>query len=403
MPRFRYQAVGADGVAVKGEVESISEAAARSFLVHSNLEVQAVTRARKKFSELEISKQRVKPSEIMHFSRQMAAFVRGGIPITDGLEVVAEGTGNKRWREVLLGMREAIAQGVQFSDALADHHDILPPYYLGIIRSAELTGRLDTALEQLSTYMERELETRQKIKSAMTYPLVVLVMAVVTVAILTTWVLPKFATFFNGLKAKLPLSTRMLLSLATFSKYYWWVYVVGVVVFVAVVLFLWKATSGRRIRDRLVLKVPVLKDVVLYSVIERLCRILSAMSRAAVPLPDAMAAAIQGANNTVFERGLQSAQERMLEGEGLAEPISDTNLFPRAAVQMIRVGENTGTLDQQLDNASNYYSRELDFKLTRLTTLFEPIVIVIMGVIVGFVALALVQAMYGIYSSPAIK
>ena len=403
MTRFRYQAVGADGVAVKGEVESISEAAARSFLVHSNLEVQTVTRARKKFAELEISKQRVKPSEIMHFSRQMAAFVRGGIPITDGLEVVAEGTGNKRWREVLLGMREAIAQGVQFSDALEEHGDILPPYYLGIIRSAELTGRLDTALEQLSMYMERELETRNKIKSAMTYPLVVLVMAVVTVAILTTWVLPKFATFFNSLKTKLPLSTRMLLSLATFSKYYWWVYVIGVVLFAATVLYLWKASSGRQLRDRMVLKIPILSDVVLYSVIERLCRILSAMSRAAVPLPDAMAAAIQGANNTVFERNLQSAQERMLEGEGLAGPIADTNLFPRAAVQMIRVGENTGTLDQQLDNASNYYSRELDFKLTRLTTLFEPIVIVLMGIIVGFVALALVQAMYGIYGSPAIK
>ena len=402
MTRFRYQAVGADGVAVKGEVESISEAAARSFLVHSNLEVQTVTRARKKFAELEISKQRVKPSEIMHFSRQMAAFVRGGIPITDGLEVVAEGTGNKR-REVLLGMREAIAQGVQFSDALEEHGDILPPYYLGIIRSAELTGRLDTALEQLSMYMERELETRNKIKSALTYPLVVLVMAAVTVAILTTWVLPKFATFFNSLKTKLPLSTRMLLSLATFSKYYWWVYVIGVVLFAATVLYLWKASSGRQLRDRMVLKIPILSDVVLYSVIERLCRILSAMSRAAVPLPDAMAAAIQGANNTVFERNLQSAQERMLEGEGLAGPIADTNLFPRAAVQMIRVGENTGTLDQQLDNASNYYSRELDFKLTRLTTLFEPIVIVLMGIIVGFVALALVQAMYGIYGSPAIK
>jgi len=143
------------------------------------------------------------------------------------------------------------------------------------------------------------------------------------------------------------------------------------------------------------------KDIALYSVVERVSRILGAMSRAGVPLPDAMAAAIRGADNSVFEEGLQDAQVRMLEGEGLAAPIADTGLFPEAAVQMMRVGENTGTLDVQLENASDFYSRELEIKLKRLTTLFEPLVIVFMGLVVGFVAVALVQAMYGIYSSPA--
>jgi type IV pilus assembly protein PilC len=316
---------------------------------------------------------------------------------------VAEGTSNKRWREILLSMREAIAQGVQFSEALGEHADVLPPYYLGIIRSAELTGRLDTALEQLSMYMERDLETRQKIKSALTYPLVVLGMAVITVAVLTIYVLPKFADFFDSLDAQLPLTTRMLISFAGFSRDFWWVWLALVATGGVAVWYLAKHATGRKLRDRMILKVPVVNEVVLYAVVERLCRILAAMSKAAVPLPDAMAAAIKGANNNVFETGLQTAQERMLEGEGLAEPIADSNLFPRAAVQMMRVGENTGTLDQQLENASEYYSHELDYKLKRLTTLFEPIVIVIMGIVVGFVALALVQAMYGIYNSPAIN
>lgn len=403
MPRFRYVAVGADGAAVNGELESISEAAARQTLLQGNLEVRSVSQARRKLSEINVTKQRVKQTEIMHFSRQMAAFVRGGIPITDGLEVVAEGTSNKRWREILLSMREAIAQGVQFSEALAEYNDVLPPYYLGIVRSAELTGRLDTALEQLSAYMERDLETRQKIKSALTYPLVVLGMAVVTVTVLTTYVLPKFANFFDSLDAKLPLSTRMLLSLASFSKNYWFVYFLGFALLAGVAIYLVKNPTGRKLRDRMMLKVPVVNQVVLYSVVERICRILAAMSKAAVPLPDAMSAAMKGANNDVFDVGLQKAQERMLEGEGLAEPIADTNLFPRAAVQMMRVGENTGTLDQQLENASDYYAHELDYKLKRLTTLFEPVVIVIMGIVVGFVALALVQAMYGIYNSPSLN
>ena len=403
MPRYKYVAVAEDGASVRGEVESISEAAARDAVTFQNLEVQSLVKARRRLNEINITKQRVKSTEIMHFSRQLGAFVRAGIPLTDGLDVIADGTGNRRWRDVLLQMREDIASGVPFSEALEPHEDILPPYYLGIVRSAELTGRLDTALEQLSAYMERDFETRTRIKSALMYPLIVFLLAIGVVTILTVYVLPKFADFFTGLGARLPLSTRALIAIARFSRDFWWVYVLFFLAVAAVVVWLWKDTRGIGVRDKLALKIPVVKDVVLYSVVERLCRILGAMSAAAVPLPDAMTAAMRGANNTVFEEALQSAQERMMEGEGLAAPIADTELFPRAALQMIRVGEDTGTLDQQLENAATYYSRELDYKLKRMTTLFEPIIVIAMGLIVGFVAVALVQAMYGIYQSPALK
>jgi type IV pilus assembly protein PilC len=403
MPRYRYTALSDSGEEIKGEIESISEPAARDMLLHRNLEVRDMRKARRKLSEINVTKQKIKPTEIMHFSRQMGAFVKAGIPIADGLDVIAEGTGNKRWREILLTMREDIATGVQFSDALLPHEDVLPPYYLGIIRSAELTGRLDTALEQLSAYMERDLETRSKIKSALLYPLIVLGLAIAVVLILTTWVLPKFADFFDDLDADLPWSTRALISLADFSKNYFWVYPLVIGIFVLIGLWLWKANAGIRARDRMMLRMPLVADIVRYAVVERVCRILGAMSSAAVPLPDAMDAAIRGANNTVFEDGLGTAHDRMLEGEGLAAPMADTELFPRAAIQMVRVGEDTGTLDQQLENAAQFYSRELDYKLKRLTTIFEPVVIVFMGLIVGFVAIALVQAMYGIYNSPALQ
>ncbi len=299
-------------------------------------------------------------------------------------------------------MREEIATGVPFSDALAPHESVLPPFYLGIIRSAELTGRLDTALEQLSTYMERNLATRSKIKSSLMYPLVVLGLAILVVTVLVTYVLPKFADFFKGFGAKLPLSTRLLVSLASFSKNYFWVYPLFFLAVALLGLWLWKSQRGGRVRDRVTLKIPLLGEVVRYAVVERVSRVLGAMTAAAVPLPDAMTAAIRGANNFLFEKGLETAHERMLEGEGLAAPLADTGLLPRAAVQMVRVGEETGTLDSQLENAAEYYGRELDYKLAGLTTLFEPIVIIFMGVIVGFVAVALVQAMYGIYNSPAL-
>lgn len=403
MPRYKYSALAEGGEEVKGEVESISEAAARGMLLRRNLEVTELVKARKKISEIELTSERVPPTEIMHFSRQLGAFVRAGIPIADGLDAIADSTGNKRWREIIQTMREEIASGVPFSEALEPHSDVLPPYYLGIVRSAELTGRLDNALEQLSDYMERDFETRSKIKSALTYPMVVLALAVVVVVILTAYVLPKFADFFDSLDARLPLSTRILISFADFSKTYWWIYPIVIGLLVGLVFWFWKGEKGRRVRDRMMLRMPLVRDIVQYAVVERLCRILGAMSSAAVPLPDAMTAAMRGANNTVFEDGLQSAQERMLEGEGLAAPVDDTGLFPHAAVQMMRVGEDTGTLENQLENAANFYARELDYRLKRLTTLFEPAVILFMGIVVGFVAVALVQAMYGIYNAPSVQ
>jgi type IV pilus assembly protein PilC len=401
MPRYRYTAIDDAGAKVKGTVEAMNEDRLRRELLRQNLEVQAV-KERRGFTELEITTKKIPLSEVMHFSRQMAAFVRSGVSLTEGLDLIAEGTSNKRFRRVLLDTNDGIRQGLSLADALGEHASLLPPYYIGIIKSAELTGRLDIALQQLSTYIERELEAKGKIKSALLYPAVVLAMSLVTILILTTWVLPKFVKFFDSLHTELPFTTRLLIDLGRVVREYWFVIPALALVAAVVILWLQRSHSGIRVRDRWLLRLPVIGAVVHYSVIERICRVLAAMARAGVPIPEAMRAAVGAANNTVFDDGLQPAQERILEGDGLAEPIAATNLFPRAAVQMMRVGEATGTLDQQLENAAEYYSRELDYKLKRLTTLFEPAVIIVMGFVVGFVAIALVQAMYGIYRSPVV-
>ncbi len=286
-----------------------------------------------------------------------------------------------------------------FSEAVARHREIFPNYYIGILRSAEITGQLDVVLDQLSAYLERDLESRSKIKSALTYPAIVLVMSIVTVVILVAFVLPRFTGFFKEFDAKLPLPTQLLLDFSDFTQQWWWA-IVGLTAAVVIGIYTSLKTEGGRLaKDRLFLRSPIIGEVVQYAVIERFCRIISAMMKAGVPLPEAMQAAIDGANNKVFEDALVSAREAMLEGEGLAEPISETKLFPAAAVQMFRVGEETGTLDAQLDSAANYYARELDYKLKKLTSLAEPMIIVFMGVVVGFVAVALVSAMYGVLNS----
>jgi len=398
MPTYRYVAVGPDGSEIKDQLEASSEDALRNQLLMRNLEVKQV-RQKKGFTELELSPQRIPRQEIMHFSRQMAAFVRTGIPITEALEVVEEGSNNKRFRQIVATMREQINAGVPFSEAIAEHAKVFPPYYIGILRSAELTGQLDVSLEQLSGYIERDLDSKSKIKAAMLYPMVIFGMSILTTVILAVWVMPKFVVFFKNLQAKLPLPTRLLIDMSSAAQSLWYVWVSMFVAFVAVIAWMHKSAKGRLVRDRIFLRVPLVKEVVLFAVTERVCRIVGAMVKAGVPLPETLNAAIQGANNKVFETGLESARDRMLEGEGLAEPIIDTQLFPRAAGQMMRVGEDTGTLDIQLESAAAYYGRELEYKLKKLTSLFEPAVIIFMGLIVGFVAVALISAMYGVFNS----
>jgi type IV pilus assembly protein PilC len=402
MAQFKYLAIADDGTKLRATAEALSAEELRSELLARRLEVVRI-HEKKALSKIEITRERVPPADIMHFCRQTAAFVRAGIPIVDAMAVIRESSKNGRFRRVLQEAAEGLQAGLPLSESLRSNADIFPPYFLGILRSAEITGQLDIVLDQLSGYMERDLEARSRVKSALTYPMVVLVMSIVTVVILVAFVLPRFTEFFKSFKAELPLPTRILLNFSRFTQEYWYVLVGCAVAAAMVVWWLRRTVPGRVLKDRSLLRIPVVREVVQYAILERFCRIVGAMMRAGVPLPEGMQAAVDGTTNVVYRRALTRVRERMLEGEGMADPIAETALFPPAAVQMIRVGEETGTLDVQLDSAGQYYARELEYKLTRLTTLFEPAVIVFMGVIVGFVAVALVSAMYGVFNSSDLK
>lgn len=244
---------------------------------------------------------------------------------------------------------------------------------------------------------------RGKITSALIYPAVVFVMAVVTVVILATFVLPRFQVFFKSFNAKLPLPTRMMLSVSSFVSSWWFALVGGMLLIVVGFIVLRRSDKGRAWLDSLILKLPVMGDLMQAVILERVCRILSSMIHAGVALPEAMSVTAAASNNVVFKHGLDDVREEMMEGQGLSEPIARTGLFPGAARQMFRVGEETGTLDEQLELAASYYDREVDIRVKRFTSLFEPAVIIFMGLIVGFVAVALVSAMYGIYRQVNVK
>jgi type IV pilus assembly protein PilC len=359
-------------------------------------------RPKRSILQAEITPKKVKQSELMNFSRQAAAFLRAGIPVLEALGVLAGETKHALLRKILSEAIASLRAGSTFADALDRHPGAFPSYYIPMVRSAELTGNLDGVLDQLAVYIERDLEARRKVKSALTYPSVVALMAVCSVVVLAAWVLPKFKTFFAGLDARLPFATRALLGITDLFAALWPVLAGGAVLAVVAGVLSVRTARGRRIRDRMVLGAPALGDVVRFAIVERFCRVLAALVTAGVPLPDALAVASDGTGNTVFKRGLSEAREAMIRGEGLARPIAATGLFPAGANQMVRVGEVTGTLDQQLGFAASFYERELNYRLKKFTDLFEPAVIVFMGVIVGFVAIALVSAMYGIFNQVSI-
>lgn len=397
MATFKYTAVKPDGQQVRGNTRADTIKLAMAGLMDQSFDVVDLKES-KSVLQFEITKKKLPPAEVMHFSRQLAAFVRAGVPLIEAIEVIEEEADNKILRRVLAAVREELRTGETFSAALMPFQTMFPQFYVDMLRAAELTGTLDSVLDEISRYIERDLDARQKIRSAMVYPLVVLTMAIATTIVLAVYVLPRFKVFFASLHAKLPLPTRMLIVMTDFLGHWWWALVGGIVLIVVGFATLFKVRSVRKLRDRTLLWLPVIGPVVRFSIVERFCRLLASMMDAGVPLPEAMAVLGRGTNNIIFEEGLGTVREAMIRGQGIAQPMSAARLFPGAVIQMIRVGEDTGTLDAQLEAAASYFGKELEYKIKKLTSLFEPAVILLMGAIVGFVAIALISAMYGIYN-----
>ena len=395
MPRFAYAAIDATGASVEGVTKADTLGDARAGLLDQNLYPVKIQEKRGAL-DFELTKEKVKKKELMHFTRQLAVFVKAGIPITEAMQIIGDETEDVALQRTITMMVDDLRNGGTLSEVAGKHPQAFPNYYIGIMQSAELTGNLDETLESLAGYLERELETRSKVVSALSYPAVVMGMALITVVILAGYVLPQFKPLFAELNADLPLTTRSLLFVATLFSTLWYIPFSVFCAWAGTLYWLFRTDSGRPVKDRLVLRIPIIKGIVEYAILERFCRILAAMVRAGVPLPEGMKTTTESTSNSVFRERLEIAQMEMVEGGGFSKPLAATELFPGAAKQMFKVGEETGTLDKQLEVASLYFDRELESRIKKFTTMFEPLMIIIVGMIVGFVAVALVQAMYGV-------
>ncbi|MEJ7583291.1 MAG: type II secretion system F family protein [Acidimicrobiales bacterium] len=396
MSKFQFSAITANGQMVAGVEDADTLRDVHRKLAERDL-IPVNVHPKRSLLQFELTRKRVAARDLMQFSRQLSVFFHAGIPVIEALEVIASETTNKVFRFVLDDMVEALRAGSTVSAAATAHPEAFPPYYIGILRSAEVTGNLDIVLDQLADYIERDIDVRQKVISAIVYPLIVLGMAVVTVVVLMVFVLPRFQSFFDDFNAELPLPTRVLISFSRFTSRWGLLLLAVLVAVVGVLMVYFRTTGGRDTRDRLMLRLPIIGSLVRHAIVERFCRIFSSMLTAGVAVPEALAVTGNATNNRVYQRGIGMAREAMMRGEGLARPLAATGLFPTSTTQMFRVGENTGTFDEQLATAATYLDRELDYKIKRTTSYFEPAVILFIGVVVGFVAIALVSAMYGLY------
>ncbi len=266
-----------------------------------------------------------------------------------------------------------------------------------MLASAEYTGDLDGVLSQLSAYLDHDITSRRQVKSALTYPTMVLVVAFAAMIVMSVFVLPKFTGLYRSLGASLPLPTRILIGFTDFVSGSWPMILGAIALVVVAVFAVVGGDRGKGRRDVVTMKLPVIGNLFELISLERFCRVLASLSSAGVPLPTAIGLSADSTNNSLFQTKMLLVREALLRGGGLYEPMVETGLFPIAARQMIQVGERTGRLGSQLGKAASYYDREVTFNMKKATDLIGPVVIMFVGLVVGFVAVAQVAAMYSIF------
>ena len=397
---WRVVGTSADGKKISTQVKAISRSRARQMAMEQGIKVTTIGEYNGILS-VEFG-EKVTGAVLLQVTRQLSAFTSAGIPILQALQLLSESTKSKMMASTLESMVDDVRDGATLAKAAGEHKAVFPEYYVAILGAAERTGDLSGTFDTLAVYLERDLAAARAVKSAMYYPAVLSLLGVTAIIVLSTVVLPKFNTFFTSLDTELPPATATLLAVTNFVGAYWPA-IVAVIVLSVVGVNAWRRTDGGRLAtDSFMLKLPVFGSIFQLVALERFCRILGSLNDTGVPLTDALKLSSEVMGNRAYQIAVEKTRDGVIAGRGLAEPLADTKMFPQEAVQIFRVGEQSGLLTQQLKHAAVFYTGEVDYKLKNLTALIEPIVLLVIGGGTGFVAVALVSAMYGIYSSQSL-
>jgi type IV pilus assembly protein PilC len=332
-------------------------------------------------------------SRLAEVTRQLELFVAAGISLTDAVRLMATEADDQTLRTLCAGIEQDLRRGLSLSAALHTRRDLLPGYFVGVIRAAESSGSFATALGAIAVQIEREVALRTAIWRAATYPIVVLLFAALTLSVLTLYVVPQFVPLFEEVGAEMPVTTRAVLGISRLAGDLWWVSALFALAMLVVILV---GSRAHGLRERVALRTPMLGPILSAAALERFCRVLALAVRAGVPIAEAMWMT-SGATGLVGHRArLDQARDEMWKGGGFTEPMMASGLFPAPVRLMLRVGEETGTLADQLEAAGLYFARRLESRIARMTAVIEPVLILAVGIVVGLVALGLVSAVYGV-------
>lgn len=397
MPTFTYKGSLLDGSSITGEIDAADKSEAKNLLLKKRTQVLAI---RPKSIEISIPTfNKVSIQHLAEFTRQLAAMNSAGLPLIQCLDTIAKQTENKILYKSIREISGAVQAGSTLADAMQKHTPIFNPLYCAMIKAGEAGGILENILTRLADYLEKTAELRKKIKSALTYPAVVAIVAIGALIALMTFVVPTFAEMLQNLGAELPASTLMVIAISDFLRQ--WlplVFLLGVILYALAIISYRKNPSFEKLIDSIKLKLPLYGNLLRKSAVSRFSRTLGALLSGGVTLTNGLEITAKTAGNRIIEEGILKTLESIKSGKGMAEPLEETGVFPPMVIQMISVGEKTGDLPVMLSKVSDYYDKEVDSAVTGLISIIEPVLIVVMGIIIAGVLISMYLPMFDMIS-----
>ncbi|MBI4490040.1 MAG: type II secretion system F family protein [Deltaproteobacteria bacterium] len=395
MPVFVWEGRTAQGRVLKGEREAISQEVIFAWLRSQRIQpIPARVREKGKGLAREIAipglGTRITPHDVMIFTRQFSTMIDAGLPIVQSLDVLTQQTENKAFRNIIRTIKQDVEGGSTLADALKRHPKVFDDLYVSMVAAGEVGGVLNAILNRIAIFIEKATKLKKKVKGAMIYPCTIIAVAVVVVAILLLYVIPVFAELYGSMGKALPAPTQITINISNWFRSYF-LYMVGVIAGIAVALRMYYRTEqGQMAIDNLLLKLPVVGDLLRKVAVARFSQNMSILLSSGVPILDGLAITAKTAGNKVIEKAVMDTRVSISRGKTIAEPLAESKIFPPLVCQMVAIGENTGALDSMLKKVAEFYEEEVDNAVANLTALMEPTIMVVLGVILG----GLVVSMY---------
>ncbi|HJX74260.1 MAG TPA: type II secretion system F family protein [Candidatus Deferrimicrobiaceae bacterium] len=391
MAKFMWEGKTRVGGTMTGEIEAPNEAFVIAQLRRQQIvPVKVKTKPRDLRITLPWQRGKVSKKELAVFTRQFATMIDAGLPLVQCLDILGMQQENDGFKKVILRVKEDVESGSTFADALGKHPRVFDDLFVNLVSAGEVGGILDTILARLAAYIEKAMKLGKQIKSAMVYPSTILAVAVIVTVVLLLYVIPIFGNMFADFGQALPVPTQIVLALSGYTRKYFLVFIMFIVLVVFAIRWYYRQETGRRNIDRLLLRLPILGDLIRKIAVARFARTLATMVASGVPILEGMDIVAKSAGNKIIEEAVMKARTSISEGKTISEPLAESKVFPVMVTQMVGVGEATGALDAMLTKIADFYDDEVDAAVGALTSLLEPMLMIFLGVVIG----GLVIAMY---------